>query len=176
MQITHTQEIQASVPKVFKIMRDDLATITSNLPNINSIEQISRKTKGDGTVNIINHWQAKTKIPILLESIIDPSMFAWADDATWFEKKKYVAYDLKPLSGLELFSAKGNNAFKPTKNGFTELQMNCELKINVGKIPGVPRFLASRISPAIEKLIHSVVEPNIIQLSLVFKDYIEDKG
>ena len=51
-----------------------------------------------------------------------------------------------------------------------------DLKIDLKKIPGVPRLLAGRMGPQVEKFIVSLISPNLQKVNDSLQRYLDDQA
>lgn len=174
MKIDHTDIINAPLERVYDIVKNELPQVALHLPNIKNIEVISSK-KMSANHQITNRWTAEAKVPSLIKRFLKEDLFSWKDTALWNDKKNEVKYELESFVSKDIFDARGHNFFK-SKGNKTELRLTCEVNIYPEKIPGVPRLIASKVQPAIEKLIKSMLEPNMTSLGEGIKTYLVQKN
>ncbi|MBC62409.1 MAG: hypothetical protein CMP11_08125 [Zetaproteobacteria bacterium] len=173
MEVQHSDIIQAPCKKVYALVRDDLPEIAQYFPNIKKIKKIRHlQTKNEH--QIVNQWFAETKIPTIISTIISQDLFSWKDDAKWDDKRMLVNYNIESFINKDIFEAKGINTFEEHSLNSTKLTVSCSVKINAKKVPGVPFLLSRKISPIIEKLIESLLAPNLTYLSKGIKKHLAD--
>src|SRR4051812_30278992 len=68
---------------VWSTTRDSLPSVAPYLDDIERVVVESRTEHPDGTIAIVNQWQAKAAIPAALAAVIKPEMLAWTDHAVW---------------------------------------------------------------------------------------------
>ncbi|RME21786.1 MAG: hypothetical protein D6806_14075, partial [Deltaproteobacteria bacterium] len=64
-----------------------------------------------------------------------------------------------------LFDCGGENRMSATRDGHTLLRIRGKLDVYPERIPGVPRIVARRLKPSIEKFIIDMVGPNLQNLA-----------
>ena len=163
--------IDADRDEVYKLVRDRLDVITPYLPNVEKIEVKERKELEDGKVFVINNWFAKVDIPAIAEKFIKKELFSWKDTATWDNDNYKVEYQLESFWAANLYTAKGTNYFNKTADGKTEVIVTCDVTIYADRVPGVPKFLVSKVLPSIEGMIKKILSPNLGALGSGLKQY-----
>lgn len=170
MQLQHTDIIDAPVDQVYKLVRDKLPEIAEYLPNIRKIETIERSDDG----KIVNHWYAKAELPAMVKSFVSDELLAWKDIAQWDDAKNTVDYKLESFFANDLFVARGHNTFVAKNDNQTELTLSCEVEFDASKIPGVPTFMSRKVMPSVEKILTTMLEPNLTSLGEGIRGYLED--
>lgn len=176
MQLEHTDIIEAPREKVYGIVRDELPMLATYLPNIAKVQTLEYSQPSAGRTEIVNHWFAKAKVPALIEKMMSEDLFSWKDTAIWNNEKHQVEYSLESFLGRDIYDAKGINYFKEIGPNKTELKLTCEIVIHADKIPGIPRLLARKAIPMIEKMIEMMLEPNLTSLGTGLQKYFQDQG
>ena len=160
---------------VFASYRDKLAELVPHLPNVRAIE-VKTRDDDSGVTRILNVWHAKGEIPKVAQSIIKPEMVCWEDHAVWNQNDWTCEWKVVPKFFTKNVKCWGKNQFVE-QGGTTVLQIRGELEINAKGIPGVPRLLAGRIAPVIEKFIVGLLTPNLLTVSDGLVKYLdENKG
>lgn len=170
MKLESEDIIDQPLAVVYKTVRDDLESLVPYLPNVAKIQQESSETS-DGVTKITNRWYAKAELPSLLKKVLKPEFLSWIDKATWHDNHHRVDYVLESPIGSQLFDAKGSNAFEATADGKTKLRITCEVQLFPENVPGVPKFLAKKVTPAVEALLKKMLEPNLTALATGLKGY-----
>lgn len=163
MELKSTSIVNRPLEEVYKLVRDDLTKLVPHLPNVDKIVQAERQPNDQGP-KIVNHWYAKAEVPALVKKFVNPNLFSWKDFAQWDDSQYLVNYELESFLGNELFDASGTNSFKAIDENKTELTISCSLTIYPEKVPGVPRLLAKKVTPALESVIEKLLGPNLTSL------------
>lgn len=174
MKIDHTDIIDAPVKTVYNLVKQQLPDIVPYLPNIKKIDKIKEQKKSKKTI-LTNHWFANLEAPRLLKKVLSEDLFSWKDIATWDDSKLTVDYCLESFVGNDLFSAKGKNYFSSTTEGNTQLRLTCHIEIHAEKLPGIPKIMAKKITPAIESLIEKMLQPNVTSLGEGIRGYLANQ-
>ena len=162
---------------VFATYRDNLVDLVPHLPNIRAIEVLEKEeNKGgeSGVTRLLNLWRAEGDIPKVAQTIIKPEMVAWDDHAVWNENDWTCEWKVVPKFFTNNVRCQGKNQFIADGER-TTLQIRGELEINAKGIPGVPRLLAGKIAPVIEKFIVALLTPNLVTVSQGLEKYLQDK-
>jgi hypothetical protein len=173
MILKNKEVIDRPLEEVYTLVRDNLPKIVPYLPNVEKIQVKSKKTKNNQT-HITNHWFAKAEMPSLIKNILKPEFFAWKDKAVWDNDEYKVEYDLESFYLNDLFTAKGVNTFKAKGENKTEFSIVCEIELYPEKVPGIPKFLAKKITPVINSLLEKIIGPNLSSLGKGIKKYYEE--
>jgi hypothetical protein len=175
MIIESKEVIHRPVEQVYKFVRDDLSMLVPYLSNVDKIEVKQRKRQQNKTLEVINIWYAKAEIPGVVKKFVRPEFFSWTDKALWCDETFKVTYQLDSYFANDLFEAKGLNSFVSKGPNETEFNLSCEIEIFPEKVPGLPKFLAKKISPIIYSLIESILSKNLKQLGRGINRYFEEK-
>ena len=135
------------------------------------IEVKNRKVGKDNTLKVTNYWFAKAEIPTLVKKFIKPELLSWKDKAVWKDDAFEVHYELESFFANDLFEAKGVNSFVAKGDNKTEFILNCEINIYPEKVPGVPKFLAKKVSPVINTLVEKILGPNLTAMGKGINQY-----
>ncbi|RLA64920.1 MAG: hypothetical protein DRQ88_09855 [Epsilonproteobacteria bacterium] len=174
MHLKSRETINRPLDEVYKLVRDDLEKLVPYLPNVEKIEVKNKKKEKDNSLKITNYWYAKAEIPLLVKKFIKPEFLSWKDKAVWKDGTYTVEYELESFFANDLFEAKGVNSFTAKGENKTEFILNCEVKIYPEKVPGVPRFLAKKISPVINALVEKILGPNLTAMGKGINQYFKD--
>ena len=175
MKLEHSDIIKAPPDKVFSIVRDKLPDLASYLCSVAKVEQVCRESINEYQERIVSNWFANIRLPALLGKFTGESLLAWKDTAIWDDKKKEVTYTLESFFINDLFDARGRNYFECSEGGQTKLIVTCEVYIYPEKIPGIPRLIMKRITPAIEKIVEKMLRPNITSLGRGLRVYLQEQ-
>lgn len=149
--------------RVFIAYRDRLAELTEFLPNIRDIRVKDRKDRDAGLVELVNEWSGGGDIPAVARSFISESMLRWTDYATWDPAAFTCAWrtDVHAFPGA--IKSSGTNFYKDSGGG-TRLEIRGDLTCDATKIPGVPRLLAKTVAQAVEKVLVSSIQTNLVEI------------
>lgn len=175
MQISASSVIRHPRARVYQAYRDELPQIAPYMPNIKEIIVRSRDERPSG-VKLHNEWIGRGEIPRVVQSIIKPEMVRWDDYAEWDDAGSFCAWRI----GLRVFADNvkcgGTNRFTEETPASTRVTLSGALDIDLRDIPGVPRILASRIAPQVEKFIIALIMPNLEQVNAALGRYLDAKG
>jgi hypothetical protein len=170
LKLKNSDLIQASVDRVFAVARDELPKLVPYLPNIGKIEVKERTEVGASRIRLVNRWHAKAEIPAAAAKFVSQDLLSWEDTAEWDSQTLSVTYELRSFVSAEIFQARGRNTFT-AEGGQTRLEVDVEVEIRPEKVPGVPRFVASLVKPAVEELIKKILTPNLTSLAKGLNGY-----
>lgn len=156
--------IPLSVTEAFTLLRDEMPALVPFMADTEEINVISRE-EAEGEVKIVNRWRASlNKIPSALRSFVKPDMLSWNDHARWTEADHTARWELEAIGSDRLFSCQGETSIIE-EGGETLLKIVIEFEIYPERVPGIPKFLAKKLGPQIEKLIGEVLSVNMRQMA-----------
>jgi len=175
MKIIVSEPLPLSADEAFYLIRDDMPSLVPYLYDIERIEVVERTEEGD-TIRLVNMWYGDmAKIPRAVRKFIKRELVTWKDYATWTTHDRCSRWRLEPSIGVGVFECAGSTTL--TEDGDTcLLEMDINLEIYPEKVPGVPKLLARRFRPQIEAVIEKQVSPNLRNLALSVRRYVEAKG
>ncbi len=159
---------------VFETYRDRLPELTPYLPDIKAITVQERSDEGS-TTKILNLWEASTEIPAIAEKIIKPEMLAWLDHATWDADARTVDWRIETRMFTENVKCWGKNTVREDGDGCI-FEIRGELEVSLKGIPGVPRFLAGKVAPHVEKFVVQLMTPNLLAVANGVERYLADQA
>lgn len=159
---------------VFKAYRDHIRELLPYLPNVRSIE-IKSRDEADGKVNFVNVWLGGGDIPAVARAFVSEKMLSWDDIASWDERDFTCAWNIKTHAFSEAVDCKGKNRFLEDGAG-TLLEIRGTIQIDGKKIPGVPGLLAGKVGKAVEDLLVSKIQPNLVSTAQGLAKFLEAKG
>jgi len=144
------------------------------MPDVREIVVHSRE-ESNGVVKILNEWISDREIPKVVAKIIRPEHLRWNDHATWHDSDFYVDWVIETRAFTEAVRCSGRNTI--LADGDTTLvRLQGELNISVTAIPGVPKFLAKRLAPQVEKFIVGLITPNLKNTNQSLQDFLDAEG
>ena len=175
MEFSITDKIEYPIEQVFHAHRDCLEELVRYLPNVESIVVESRQEEDD-VIHLVNLWKAaRTEVPRVVRPFIKPGMLKWLDRATWHQKELKCVWELEFGFMKEAVSCKGENHFASSDEGYTEVTLNGELKVDARKIPGVPKFMANKVSKGVENFVIKMITPNLKKTNDGVRAYLAEK-
>ena len=159
---------------VFKAHRDHLPEVAEYVPNVTSVETISRVEEPGGLVRLENLWHgARSDIPMLLRPFIGNDALSWLDRATWDIEKWQCDWEITLNALPEAVTARGKNVFRE-EDGETLIFLSGELIIHPQHLPAVGGFVPKKASEAIERFVVGMVKPNLKHANVAVARYLED--
>jgi nitrogen fixation protein len=159
---------------VFQAYRDRLSEIAAYIPDVREIAVQTRKEDG-GIIELHNVWKAQREVPTALKMVLKPENLEWDDYARWDEAAFICDWEIKTRVFREKVSCKGRNTFT-VEGGKTKVLLSGDLDIDMAKVPGVPRLLARKLGPQVEKFIVSLITPNLEQVNKSLERFLDDQG
>lgn len=153
----------SNLDEVYVILRDKLTSLVPYLDNVAAIEELERSEKAGGQ-HVLNRWRADPgQVPSLARNFLKPEMLEWLDHADWDDAGKHVDWRIESAVFKGLYTCSGRNRVVES-GGVVKIIISGELKVDSGKIPGLPRLLAGKIVPVIEGYLVDRMKPNMASL------------
>ncbi|MCB9651050.1 MAG: hypothetical protein H6730_31335 [Deltaproteobacteria bacterium] len=163
---------------VYSTYRDRLPELVPFLPNVKGISVQTRSDDADGkpgVTKLLNLWEAKGEIPKMAQGIIKPEMLAWLDYATWDQNAWTCDWRIETRMFTENVKCFGHNTYEVDGED-TILKIRGELDVSLTGIPGVPKFLAGKVAPHVEKFIVGLLTPNLLSVAKGLEDFLKSQS
>ena len=164
---------------VLETMIERMEAIVPFLPNVESIETLERKRLKNERIRIRRRWQGEAdSMPAALRPFLPRDILAWLDTAVWVPTEYRVEWAQSTcVAGVaQLYNCSGVNYFEPHPDDpqhRTRIRITGNLQIHPERLPGVPRFLAERLAPQVEKFIVGLITPNLTDLATGLQRYFD---
>ena len=176
MKIYVEDVINHSQQEVYRVQRDEMSNLADHLPNIERIDVLEREDV-DGGVRIVNLWKAaKTEVPLVARKFIKPEMLSWKDFARWHDESFSCQWRLEMNFFREQVKVSGKTTFLKVDEARAKSVIEGELEVEVHKIPGVPRLLARKFKPEVEKFVIKLITPNLKGVNRGIEKYLDTSG
>ncbi len=106
------------------------------------------------------------------EKFLSEDLLEWDDHATWDADKFIVNWRTVVLAFKDAVDSSGRNLFDELSPTSTRYRIEGELKVDAGKIRGVPRFLGGTISPVVETFLVGAIKPNLVSVAKGVEQYL----
>jgi hypothetical protein len=163
MELAADCRIAHPLPIVFAAYRDRLLDLVPEMPNIRSIEVLSRTTDA-GCVRMHNLWHGGGEIPAAARAFLSESMLSWDDHASWDEQARRCDWRIVTRAFRQAVHCQGSNHYT-TVDDETVLQIRGVLEVDAGAVAGVPKLLAPRISKLVESMLADRIQPNLVAMA-----------
>ena len=158
MKINSESRINHPQSDVYLAYRDRLPEVASYIPDIKEIRVESREQTAAG-IKLHNLWIADREIPRMVQGFVKPHMLRWNDYADWNDAGAYCDWRLQIPAFPNNVTCSGRNSFYADGDS-TRVVLTGELEINPN-FPGIPRMVARRLAPQIERFIVMLITPNL---------------
>jgi hypothetical protein len=156
MRIEREEYVMHSADRVFPLMRDRLQDLLPHLPNVESIEVLSRKQEAAGKTRVKSRW--KVRAPALLGRLLPAAALVWEEDALWIDKKYCVE---SRISGPG-YESRGRTFFEPASD-YTRVRVEAEVTFRPEAID-LPKESVEKILTGAEQALREAVESNMAAL------------
>lgn len=145
--------------------RDELPGLAQYLPNIDRIEVVEREEPSPGVVRLINCWYATGDIPAVARAFVKPEMLRWTERVTWDSNTWTNHWSVEPAFFTDHVTVQGRSAYIEVGPTRCEIRIDGDLRVDVTGVRGVPRLLVGQVNKAAERLVASLVLPNMQRLN-----------
>jgi hypothetical protein len=159
---------------VFSTYRDRIAKLLPYIPNVRSIDLMSRKDDG-GVVELVNHWRGGGDVPAAIRAVLSDSVLEWTDYATWRTEGYRCDWRTETKAFSEAVRCQGVNLFLENDARKTTLEIRGTLEVDAKKIRGVPSFLAGKIGRAVEEFLVGKIESNLLDTAKGVAKYLQEE-
>lgn len=173
MKLEVTVEIPFPRDRVFSVYRDKLPDLISYLPNVRSIEQVSRTDEGQFT-KLLNHWRGGGDIPSVARSFVSEKLLEWDDHATWDNTAFTCAWRTEVGAFKEAVRAEGKNHFEDLGGTKTRLTIRGDIEVDARKVKAVPRLLAGPVGSGVETFLVATIKPNLVSVANGLTKYLRE--
>jgi hypothetical protein len=178
MRFQRSSKVSHPASVVLDIMMNRMHEVVPFMPSIESIDLKEKTELGDGRVRIVRHWQgAVASLPAALRPFVPREALGWIDTAVWTPAEYKVDWVL--TTGLSKFyDCAGTNYFEPhpkEPEAATRIRITGNLEVHASRLPAVPSFLASRITPQVEKFVVDMLAPNLTETAEGLQRYLDGK-
>lgn len=161
---------------VYSTMRDELPELVAYLPDVKAITVEEREVSAEGQLRLVSRWIAEDRIPLLARAFIKPEHLGWLNFAEWNDLTHSVRYRLEMLFFKEAVEVNGQDFFSAASQGGCEVRMTGKLRIDLTKHPAVPRLLAKKMQSAAERLVLSLIQPNLAKVNRGIERHLAARG
>ncbi len=161
---------------VYETQRDEMANLVEYLPNIAKIDVLEREAI-EGGVRLVNLWTAaETEVPALVRSFIKPEMLSWKDYARWNDASFSCEWRLEMNFFREQVKTTGRTTYTRIDDRSVRSVIEGVLEVDARNVPGVPRLLAGKIGPEIEKFVVKMITPNLKGVNRGIEQYLKARS
>ena len=123
-----------------------------------------------------SRWTAENRIPKLFRAFIKPEQLGWLNYAEWNDATRSVRYRLEMLFFKEYVDVNGEDFFSSASDGGCEVRLTGKLLVDLTKHPAVPRLLAKNMQSAAERLVRSLIKPNLAKVNRGIEQHLAAQG
>jgi hypothetical protein len=157
---------------VYDAYRNELPAIAAYIPDIQEI-MLRSKSEREGGATIHNEWVSSAQLPRGVNRVIRPEHLRWDDYAEWDDENHWVDWHIGTRVFRDAVTCGGRNAFV-ADGEHTLVRLSGNLDIDLVEIPGVPRLVAKRLRPAVERFLISLITPNLQRVNACLQQYLDE--
>jgi hypothetical protein len=174
MEFCYDELVTYPVSRVYPVLRDELVQLPPYLPGVDRIELIEREALSEGRTRIDNKWFGNSSsAPPPVRPFITGEMTTWIDHALWQDEQKKVEWTFETVWFGKLYDCSGVNYFEDAGEGKTRIRLTGTIQVYPERVPGVPKLLARRLRPQVEKYLIQAVTPNLAQLPKALQAFLD---
>ncbi|MFT7518210.1 MAG: hypothetical protein ACI9MC_000340 [Kiritimatiellia bacterium] len=173
MRIRSDSVIEHPLDRVYRAYRDEMPLIAEYIPEVSAIVERARDER-DGGVFVHSEWISSTKLPPLVNRVIKPEHLRWDDLAEWDDAGHHVDWRIRMGAFTEQVQCGGRNRFVALGEGRTRVVIDGELKIEIRKIPGVPRVMTRKLMPRLESFFVRMISTNLQKVTGCLQTYLDE--
>jgi hypothetical protein len=174
MKIKSISVLQFPRDKVWLTIRDRLPDLVHFLDDIEEVTVQSRAERPDGTVELVNIWQAKPNLPALVSNHLKPEMFAWTDQAEYRAGTYECHWRLEPHFFSKRIQCSGVTRYESALGGRgTRVTFDGNIDLSIQGLPGVPALLEGTVASAVESFLTVLVPKNFRKLTAAVEKFLE---
>lgn len=158
----------------FRAVRDHMVEVGEHMPNITRIDVLERSEPEAGVVDFVNVWYGEGAIPAPVKPFIKADMLRWTDYARWDETDWSCEWRMETAFMADRVTCSGRNVYECIDETTTRLHIEGELGIDLAGFPGVPKIIAKRARPAVERFIVGLVTPNLTKTASAVDAYLDE--
>ncbi len=172
--------VDQSASFVLHFMMNRLEELVPLLPNVKRADKERQKALPDGRVRTIRRWEAAPGVlPMALRPFARPEWMRWIDTSDWSFEDHREDWILSMERMENLYDCSGSNTFKPHPD-FPETKtlavIEGELQVYPERVRGIPRFLAKKLAPQVEKYVISLLVENLVGMTRELGPFLNDMG
>lgn len=164
---------------VLDTMIHKMEDIVPFLPSVESIETLEKGEESDGKIRVVRRWQGTSdSAPAAIRGFLSREHLAWIDTAIWTPAEWKVDWTLS-TSMSKLYDCGGANYYEPEPadpEGSTRMRITGELVVYPERLPGIPKFLARKFAPQVEKFVINLITPNLTDVAKGLQGYLDEQG
>lgn len=161
---------------VYATMRDQMPELVPYLPDIKSITVQEREETAAGRLRVVSRWTAENRIPLFARTFLKPEQLSWLNHAEWNDATHSVRYHLEMLFFKEYVDVNGEDFFCCAPDGGCEVRLSGNLRIDLTRHRAVPRLLTKTMQSAAERLVRSLIQPNLAKVNRGIERYLAAQG
>lgn len=165
MNFDFAQPLATDTATAFAVLHDRFTDLPTYLPNVLYIREMKRlPPETDGSVRTVHRWQADPElIPKMARSFLKPSLLEWVGNAHWQPAVAQVNFVFSSDHFTGLYECDGTFRIL-TRGDECDIRADVRFDVYPERLPGVPRWIASRAASVIENTLVSAVRPSLAAL------------
>jgi hypothetical protein len=161
--------VDQSASFVLHFMMNRLEELVPLLPNVTRADKERQEELSDGRLRTIRRWEAAPGVlPLALRPFARPEWMRWMDTSDWSFDDYREDWTLSMERMEDLYDCSGSNTFRPHPD-FPETKtlavIEGELQVYPERVRGIPRFLAKKLAPQVEKYVISLLVENLVGMT-----------
>ncbi len=159
---------------VFATYRDHIVELLPYLPNVRGIDVQSRSEEGPVT-RMVHVWHGGGDIPSTIRAALGDSL-SWTDHAAWHTDTLRCEWRTETKAFADALRCAGYDNFLEDGTDKTLLEIRGAIDVDASRMRGVPRFLAGKVSRAIEEFLGGKIQANLVETARGLSQYLAQKA
>ncbi len=177
MNFEYSEIVTHPLDVIYPLLRDDMASLLPYLPDVKQVEVLERDPPADGKHRIVNKWYGdSSNAPAAIRPFVTDDMVTWIDHARWIDAQSHVHWRMETASLHGLYDCRGTNYLEDMGDGTTRIRLTGALEIYPEKVPGLPKFMAKRLRPHIERYLSHAITPNLQGMPRAVQRYLDEQA
>jgi|SRR5262244_1644171 len=159
---------------VWTTVRDRLPELVPLMDDIDSVTVVERIQDPDGTVRLVNLWQAKLQIPPMLTSVIRPDRLAWTDRAEWRSERYECHWRIEPQFLPDQTQYAGMTRYEAAIGGRgTRVTFEGQLDVPTRGLLDSSLLLEGALAKGVESVVTTLIPKNFQKLAQTLSIFLD---
>lgn len=162
MEFRISQLLPHPLDAVYSTYRDRLPELALDLPNVDGVDVLERHQLPEG-MRLVNRWRVSAAVPRAARPFFKADRLSYLDHAAWTDREFRVDWRFEVGLFPEAVDCQGTHYFSAREDGGTEVLFTGDVRIDMARVRGVPRFL-HRLHNKVEGYLLRQLQPNLLAI------------
>lgn len=157
MHFSHTTTCRYAPDRLFRTYRDHLVDIAPYIASVERVQERSRTTHADGSVELAHLWFGTAQaVPVFVRPFVNPQLLQWMDHTRWHADTRIARWRIELPTLGSAVTATGTYRFEDHRKG-GQVVAEGDFAIDPRALP--PAFAQAK--PMIERMVVGLLEPMV---------------